>query len=140
VGILALLITIVFTRIDFLSKLSGMLLIPVAGFLVLELAAFLLAIWVIMPKTIGQFNETRTENIPNIFFFGFFTSFSEDEYLDYLTHRLNGNGSARYHLAKDLYQIGAVLRSKYVLVKYAYSVAILGVILLSASTVIFLIS
>jgi hypothetical protein len=57
------------------------LLIPVAGFLVLELAAFMLAIWVIMPKKIGQFNETGIENIPNIYF-GFFTGFSEDEYLD----------------------------------------------------------
>jgi hypothetical protein len=138
VGILAVILTIIFTKADVLTHLSGKFSISIACFIVLEVVALILALLVIMPKTIGRLNTTNIENIPNPFFFGFYTRFGEDEYLEYLSRRLNNDKSARYLLGKDLYQIGFVLKRKYVLLKYAYVLAVVGVILLTSSTVVLL--
>ena len=89
-----------------------------------------------MPKTIGQLNTTKIENIPNPFFFGFFTRFREDEFLEYLSRELNDDKSARNLLAKDLFQIGFVLKKKYSLLKYAYLLTVTGVILLAVITIV----
>lgn len=139
VGILAVILTIIFTKSEFLTNVSDLSIIPIAFFILFEVTALLLALLVIMPKTMGQLNTTRIENIPNPFFFGFFTNFQEDEYLEYLSDRLNDDKSARNFLAKDIYQIGLVLRKKYILLKYTYILAFAGVLLLSTSTVIFLV-
>ena len=140
VGILAVLLTIIFTRANVLTQASGKFLIPIACFIMLEVLALVFALLVIMPKTIGRLHTNRIENIPNPFFFGFFTRFGEEEYLEYLTHRLDDDRSARYLLAKDLYQIGQVLRKKYVLLKYTYVLAVSGVSLLALFTVAFLLT
>jgi hypothetical protein len=103
----------------------------------LEVAALLLALLVVMPKTVGQLNPLHIENIPNPFFFGFFTKFREEEYLGYLADNLGDDQQARHLLAKDLYQIGIVLRKKYYLLKYTYLLAVAGVVLLAFSTVVY---
>ena len=139
VGILAVILTIIFTKSEFLTNERDLSIIPIAFFILFEVTALLLALLVIMPKTMGQLNTTRIENIPNPFFFGFFTNFEEDNYLEYLSDRLNDDKSARYFLAKDIYQIGLVLRKKYILLKYTYILAFAGVFLLASSTVIFLV-
>ena len=76
--------------------------------------------------------------MPNPYFFGFFTKFDENEYLDYISGKLKDDKSARELLAKDIYQIGLILRKKYILLKYTYILAFVGVFLLSSSTVAFL--
>ena len=139
VGILAVILTIIFTKSEFLTNERDLSIIPIAFFILFEVTALLLALLVIMPKTMGQLNTTRIENIPNPFFFGFFTNFEEDNYLEYLSDRLNDDKSARNFLAKDIYQIGLVLRKKYILLKYTYILAFAGVFLLASSTVIFLV-
>ena len=136
VGILAVMLTIMFTKSDLLADISGTFLVPIACFIVLEVAALILALLVIMPKTIGRPNGRGIENIANPFFFGFFTMYSEEEYLGYLSRRMNDNGSARHLLARDLYQTGFVLRKKYALLKYTYLLAVTGIILLALSTVL----
>lgn len=138
VGILAVILTIIFTKADNLLEISDTYLIPLACFVAMEVTALVLALLVIMPKTIGRPHADSMENIPNPLFFGFFTAFSENEYLDYLSTRLNDNSSARRFLAKDLYQGGSVLRKKYVLLKYTYLLAVAGVALLAFSSVLFL--
>ena len=94
VGILSVVLTIIFTKSSALTNISSDLFVPVACFIVLEVVALLLALLVIMPKTIGQLNTTKIENIPNPFFFGFFTRFREDEFLEYLSRELNDDKSA----------------------------------------------
>jgi len=138
VGILAVILTIIFTKADFLTNLSGIYIIPIAVFIILEVAALLLALLVIMPKTIGHLHTTKIENIPNPFYFGFFTKFSEDDYVEYLSDTLKDGMSARSLLAKDIYQTGIVLRKKYVLLKYTYILAFVGVLVLASSVVAFL--
>ena len=138
VGILAVILTIIFTKAQFLASLSGIYIIPIAVFIILEVAALLLALLVIMPKTIGHLHTSKIENIPNPFYFGFFTKFREDEYVEYLSLRLNDGMSARILLAKDIYQTGVVLRKKYILLKYTYILAFAGVLLLASSVVAFL--
>jgi hypothetical protein len=138
VGILAVILTIIFTKADFLTNASVIYIIPIAVFIILEVAALLLALLVIMPKTIGHLHTTKIEDIPNPFYFGFFTMFSEDEYVEYLSNTLKDGMSARSLLAKDIYQTGFVLRRKYVLLKNTYILAFAGVLVLASSVVAFL--
>jgi len=138
IGIVAIILTILFTRADFLTKIDAWLLIPLAGFVSVEVAALFLALLVIMPKTVGRLKTMHIEDLPNPLFFGFFTKFKEQEYVTYLTNKLDSNLSARELLTSDLYQIGLVLQKKYTLLKQAYSLAVVGIILLIIFTIIFL--
>ena len=136
-GILAVILAIIFTKADFLSAVGEWLLIPVACFVLLEVAALLLALLVVMPKTVGRMKPLLIEDIPNPFFFGFFTKFREEDYLRYLACNLDTDQQARHLLAKDLYQVGQVLRKKYFLLKYTYILAVSGVVLLAFSTIFY---
>lgn len=76
--------------------------------------------------------------MPNPLFFGFFSVYSESEYVDYMTKKLVDNDSARELLLKDLYQVGKVLKRKFTLLKFAYTFATAGIIIGVASTAVFL--
>ena len=132
---MAVVLTIMFTKAGYFSEVNDYFLIPAATFILIEVAALLPALLVIMPTTKGRLLSPEIENMPNPFFFGFFTRFSEDNYLEYLSGRLKADDSARYFLARDLYQTGCVAGKKYKLLKYAYTLAVTGVVLLAASLV-----
>lgn len=138
VGIVAVTLTILFTNINFLNDVDHKLSIPLACFILMEIIALFLALLVIMPKTTGRSQTMKLEDIPNPLFFGFFTKFKEDEYVMYLTDKMHDNQSARKFLARDLYQIGVVLKRKYLLLKYAYGFAVAGVVSLLCSTFVLL--
>jgi hypothetical protein len=138
VGILSVVLTIIFTKVDIMVTVNNGFTIPAVFFILLEGAALLLALFVIMPKTIGRINSMDIEDIPNPFFFGFYTNFKEQEYLAYMADKLTDDESARNFLAKDLFQIGIVLKKKYKLLKYTYLLAACGVILLVISLIIYL--
>ena len=136
IGIVAVILTLLFTNAAFLNNLERALLLPLVGFVFIELSALFFALLVIMPKTAGNFNTQRIDEIPNPLFFGYFTKFNQREYVAYITGKMIDNHSAREFLTKDLYQIGLVLKRKYHFLKYAYGLAVLGVFCLVMLSII----
>ncbi|MCF6318973.1 MAG: DUF5706 domain-containing protein [Proteobacteria bacterium] len=126
IGTLVLMFTVVFTRLLTLSEYNKQTIIPLAVFIVLELIPIVLTTLVLIPRNIKGLKGVPIEEIPNPLFFGFFTSFSEQEYLDFIEKNLCDNQSAQQFLIKDIYQIGLVLKRKYYLLKLAYLSAMTG--------------
>jgi len=140
IGIVAVVLTIICTKAGFLIDLDRYALIPIAAFIVLEIAALLFALLVIMPKATKISESMTLETIPNPLFFGFFTQFSQAEYIDHIVNKLDSDKSSRYFIIKDLYQVGCVLKKKYTLLRYAYISTVMGVIFLMIACLAFLAS
>jgi hypothetical protein len=90
--------------------------------------SFFMAVLVLLPRTRIPSIE-KPEDMPNPLFFGFFSLFSQKQYVDYMTKTLVNNESARELLIKDIYQIGVVLKKKYRMLRYSYTFVAVGVIL-----------
>ena len=100
-------------------------------FCVSEIIAITLGIFVVMPNLpTKKKTEIKIENIQNPLFFGAFSDFSEEEYLDHIAQKIVCNDSARMYLAKDIYQSGMVLSEKYRKLSHAYRYALLGFVFL----------
>ncbi len=128
IGALVLMYTVVFTRILTLAEYSDQVMVPLAAFIVLEILPLVLTIMVLIPKNIKGVKGIEITDIPNPLFFGFFTHFSEQEYLDYMHKELVDNNNARDLLIKDFYQIGNILKKKYYFLRLAYIFAMIGLI------------
>jgi len=129
IGTLVLMFTVIFTRLLTMVNLSDQNFIPIILFVMLELIALVLTTLVLIPKNISGQKLINIENMPNPLFFGFFTQFSEKQYINYLNNKLSSNESARELLIIDVYEIGVILKRKYSLLRLAYIFAILGVII-----------
>jgi hypothetical protein len=138
IGVISVILTILFTKFDLESNLQNNLIIPFGFFIILEIASVLLALLVIVPSTKQYRTPKDIRDIPNPLFFGFFTNYSQDEYVSYLLEALNNNASTRKILAADLYQIGQVLKKKYRLLRYSYIFSIIGIFLPLISSLIIL--
>src|SRR5262245_53706521 len=128
IGVVAVTCTILFTKAHVLANLQEQLFLPLAGFLCLEVLTLLLALSVLLPTNIGRRKGMKIEGEANPLFFGFFTTFTEEEYVTFLCEKLTDDQSARILLMKDLYCLGVVLKRKYRLLKYAYIFAALSVV------------
>lgn len=128
VGTIVIVLTFLFTRLPqhYLADQTSVLLIVI--FTLLEVIAVLLGIMVIKPRTRWLNLDVKIEDMPNPLFFGFFTRFKEQEYVDHMQQVLTHNLTARELLLKDLYQIGLVLKRKFTLLKFAYNFAAMGVL------------
>ena len=97
--------------------------------LVLGVSAFLAAIIsaiAVMP-TIHSTKDLQGER--NLMFFGGFADMKEDEYVTEMMNRLADQEQFLAMVARDVYQNGQVLaHKKYRLLKYAYSIFILGLV------------
>lgn len=102
--------------------------LPVA-LLVLGVTAFLTALFAaiaVMPSILGG-PKYRGER--NLMFFGGFADMSEREYVDEMLDRLADQPRFLEMVARDVYQNGQVLaHKKYRLLRWAYSIFILGLI------------
>jgi hypothetical protein len=127
IGLIVIPLSLLATRI-MQVELTEWQLICIAVFAATELAAVILSIMVIRPRTSWANHSMRIEEIPNPLFFGFFTRFTEDEYVGYMNRQLTSNRMVRELLLKDIYQIGQVLKRKFMLLKFAYFFAILGLV------------
>lgn len=128
IGTLALMFTVVMTRILSQANLDSGLLKIMLVFMLLELVPMVLTVMVLLPKNITGNQETPIEDIKNPLFFGFFTRHSQQTYHQYMQARLVDNESARALLIDDIYQIGQILRRKYLLLRWAYLFALLGIL------------
>ncbi len=133
VGIVAVILTILLTRTNILTGSEPAMRNIVLAFVFIELVALFLAILVITPKTVNGARPGSIDGIPNPLFFGYFTRFSEEEYLDYMQRKLSGTTAARRVLVADLYQIGQVLNRKFRLLKLAYIATATGFLFLFLS-------
>lgn len=95
--------------------------------LVLAISAFLAAVIsavAVMP-TIHAAKDLQGER--NLMFFGGFADMKEDEYVAEMLRRLGDQEQFLAMVARDVYQNGQVLaHKKYRLLKYAYSIFIIG--------------
>lgn len=132
VGIVAVILTILFTRTGFLTSTEVATKHIFLGFVAIELVGLFFALLVITPKTIVENRFQSVEDMPNPLFFGFFTRFGQDEYVAHLTAMLSTSTRAREMLMVDLYQIGRVLKRKFRLLKLAYFSTVAGFLFLFA--------
>ncbi len=103
--------------------------IPLVALSLTVFISFFLAILVVLPRFKKTVKITQLSEMPNPLFFGFFTSFSMNDYTDYMMETVNSNEAARRLMIKDLYQIGAVLKKKYELLHYSYLSLAVGALL-----------
>lgn len=129
IGTIVIFLTFLVTRYNFadFANLREVLLVTVA--ISFEIIALILGIMVIQPRGRWSNHKLSIDDMPNPLFFGFFTRFSEQEYVDFMLNKLNDNSSARELLLKDYYQIGLVLKRKFSLLKYTYHFAFGGILL-----------
>jgi len=67
--------------------------------------------------------------MPNPLFFGFFASFTQTAYTEFMMETVNSNEAARELMIIDIYQIGVVLKKKYQLLRYSYMLLAVGALL-----------
>jgi len=102
---------------------------PLCALALTVFISFFLAILVVLPRFKRGHVYTQPSQMPNPLFFGFFASFTQTEYTDYMMAAVNNNEVARRLLVQDLYQIGVVLKRKYELLRFSYLSLAVGVLL-----------
>lgn len=134
IGVVAVILTIIFTKIALLGNVSQAYLYAVSAFSLMQGLALFFAMMVIVPQIRYKLSAQSIADVPNPFYFGFFTKFSQDDYVGHVVGTMKDNLSAREFLARDLYQVGKVLNKKYTQVRYAYVCSIVGVVVLLLSS------
>jgi len=129
IGTLVLVYTVVLTRLPSLLTEETIWFWPTVLLMMVQLVPLVLTVLVLIPKNIHGPAGEDIQHIQNPLFFGFFTRYPEAQYVEYLQSQLTDNEQARVLLIKDLYQIGAILRRKYRLLRWAYLTALLGLVL-----------
>ncbi len=127
-GTIVIFLTFLFTRYGDINLSDRRLVLVLGAIVVFESLALLFGILVINPRARWSKHDYRIEQMPNPLFFGFFTRFRQQDYIDYMQNRLQQNSDARELLLQDIYQIGQVLRRKFTLLKYAYNFAVAGIL------------
>ena len=102
---------------------------PLTALSLTVFVSFFVAILVVLPRFKRGQAYSHPDQMPNPLFFGFFASFSQAEFTDYMMETLNNNEAARRLMIQDLYQIGAVLKKKYELLRYSYMSLAVGALL-----------
>jgi len=100
--------------------LDAMYFFPISALALTVFISFFLALLVVLPRFKRGHVLTEPSQMPNPLFFGFFASFSESEYTDYMMETVNNNEAARRLMVQDLYQIGVILKKKYELLRFSY--------------------
>jgi hypothetical protein len=96
--------------------------------LILGGAAFFSAIFAVLAVLPATRSRTRSSR-PNILFFGVFSGFDEDAFIDELMSRLHSDDSVYRTMARDIHQAGMVLQNKkYRMLRYAYLTLLLGLV------------
>ena len=128
VGLIVIPMSILLTRVSTLS-LESFEFYAAMLFVACEAIAIVFGILVIRPRMRWRYQKQGIDQLPNPLFFGFFCNIPEDDYVQHMLSRLDSNGSAREILLRDYYQVGHVLRRKFMLLKFAYLFAAGGMLL-----------
>lgn len=129
VGTIVIFLSLLITRYNTIDLSNTRLIILLTAMVLFEVIALFLGIMVIKPRTKWSKHSLQISQMPNPLFFGFFTRFTEQDFINFMQQKLTDNYSARELLLKDIYQIGQVLKRKFTLLKYAYNFAAAGFLL-----------
>jgi len=113
---------------------NPLLIIPLLMLIVTMLSSFVFAILVVAPR-IKALRPCSPEDLPNPLFFGFFPAVSEDEFVDFFSHRFRDLEQVRETFLRDIYQTGTVLRRKYRFLRFAYILFSTGVLTSGIATI-----
>jgi len=102
---------------------------PISALALTVFISFFLAILVVLPRFKRGHVYTTPSQMPNPLFFGFFASFTQAKYTDYMMETVNSNEAARRLMVQDLYQIGVILKKKYELLRFSYLSLAIGALL-----------
>lgn len=140
IGLSLVSFTILLTRANWLLEQESHLRNGLIVFLLAQLATVITAVWVIVPKLTPYPKAGKIENAPNPMFFGFFSQFKQQEFIDHVVTDMTNDEIARRYLLRDIYQIGAVLNRKYRVLRLAYLLQALSIFLLFLGTVAHMLS
>ena len=124
--ILSIIIAGVGPRID----ANPWILYPVVVLLLVCLVSMVFAILSARPRinrhevTLDDVRENKT----NILFFGNYANMSEADYVEGMEELLQSGERIYHNMIRDLYGIGTVLMKKYSLLRYAYTVFMVGLV------------
>lgn len=105
------------------------LLLPILLLLISSLTALVFAVFSAKP-TLTNFKVVKEHPREfNLLFFDNFLQLPKEEFVDYLSDLKQDQNRLYDDMARDLYQLGAVLRKKYKLLNYSYSIFVAGLIL-----------
>lgn len=138
IGLSLVCFTIIFTRLTWLLEQESIVRTGIFIFLACQLATVLSAVLVILPKMSPYPKNSSLETSPNPMFFGFFTQFSQSDFIEYGIQNYTIDEHARRSLLRDIYQVGKVLNRKYRILKLAYILQAISIVLLFVSALIML--
>ena len=107
------------------------LILPTAVFLTFTVASMVMAVIATRPNvTSGKFTKEDVDNKRvNLLFFGNFHQMRLDEYEWAISELLNDKEYVYTSLTKDLYFLGLVLNRKYKILRWTYTIFIIGIVI-----------
>lgn len=106
---------------------SAFTFIPLLVFLLMSLSSTIIAVQAAKPKILGK-NALNAQVKRSVIFFGSVSTFTKDEYIDEITKTLKSRGDIQEQMSTSLYYQSMVLNQKYKLLRRAYQVFSLGLI------------
>ncbi len=103
-------------------------LLPILLLLGICLCSTILAVQAAKPKIMGKGTKVQLKPKSSVLFFGFSSNFTMDEYLKEVNKILLSKGDIHEHMSVSLYYQAKVLDRKYRLLRHAYNVFMLGLI------------
>jgi MFS-type transporter involved in bile tolerance (Atg22 family) len=139
IGVTAIIISVILSVLARKLSESPNLTIPTLIFLISSLATMVLAIFSTLPKiTQGKFSRNQILNRQtNLLFFGNFHKESLDEYKWGMGVMMRDADYLYGALVDDIYYLGVVLGRKYRMLRMAYNIFMIGIIV---STIAFIIA
>lgn len=127
--IISLVISNLITKLDNLS--NAYLIYPTAIFVFFSVISMILAVLATRPNvTSGQFTkEDVLHKKVNLLFFGNFHKMKLDEYQWAISELINDKEYIYASLTKDLYFLGLVLHRKYKILRWTYTIFIIGIVI-----------
>jgi hypothetical protein len=108
------------------------LLLPAAALLLTCATALVFSVLAAMPRVRASAAEgalKREHKMKNLLFFGTFTAIPEAEFVEGIKDLMRRRGELYSAMAGDLYSLGGVLSRKYRLIRIAYGVFMVGLVL-----------
>ncbi|MDN3202684.1 Pycsar system effector family protein [Algoriphagus sediminis] len=102
--------------------------IPMMLFLLMSLSSTIIAVQAAKPKILAK-NKVNAEVKRSVIFFGSVSTFTKDEYLDEINNTLTSRKDIQDQMSTTLYYQSMVLNQKYKLLRRAYQVFSMGLII-----------
>ena len=109
---------------------NAWLLLPAGAFLVTCVTALVFSVLAAMPRVSGAApGPTKIDHkTKNLLFFGTFVGIPEEEFVEGVKDLMRRRGDLYSAMAQDLYALGAVLSRKYRLIRTAYTIFMVGLV------------